>query len=132
MPTRQFPFAVHATKGNRKWFAGLAGLTRIEAEAVATTFRQIGCTTKIITVEKARQMETEPLKTITGYLSVRTNAAGKRVWAVLSHNSPLCADNESLPEVLAVAQQTFGRVVLSVWDGDVGEYTSEMLADPTY
>lgn len=72
------------------------------------------------------------LPTITGYLSVRTNAAGRRVWTALCHNQPLCADTENLKDVLILARQTFGRVTLSVWDGDQGEFTSEMVADPNY
>lgn len=74
----------------------------------------------------------ETLKTCTGYLSVRTNSQGKRVWTVLCRNQPLCADTESLRDVLAVAQGTFGRRTLAVWDGDKGEFTSEMVADPNY
>jgi len=72
----------------------------------------------------------ETLKTSTGYLSVRTNAAGKRVWTVLCHNQPQCADTESLKDALAVARQVFGRCTLSVWDGDKGEFDSEMVTDP--
>jgi hypothetical protein len=71
------------------------------------------------------------LKTTTGYLSVSTGADGVRRWRVLCHNQPLCADNPSLREVLAVAMQTFGKAVLSVWDGDKGEFVSEMVADPS-
>jgi hypothetical protein len=72
------------------------------------------------------------LKTCTGYLSVRTNAHGKRVWTVLCRNQPLCADTENLRDVLTIARQTFGRSTLAVWDGDKGEFTSEMVADPNY
>lgn len=70
------------------------------------------------------------LKTCTGYLSVRTNSQGRRVWTAILRNSPLCADNESLRDVLEVARSHFGRVTLAVWDGDKGEFTSEMMADP--
>ncbi len=74
----------------------------------------------------------ETLKTCTGYLYVSTGSDGKRRWRVLSHNQPLCADTESLRDVLAVARETFGRATLAVWDGDSGAFTSEMVADPTY
>lgn len=70
------------------------------------------------------------LKTCTGYLSVRTNSHGQRVWTAICRNMPLCADNESLRDVLEVARQHFGRVTLAVWDGDKAEFTSEMVADP--
>jgi hypothetical protein len=66
------------------------------------------------------------LKTITGFLSVRTNANGIRVWTVLCRNTPLCADDACLANVLAVARQHFGAVTLSVWDGDRAEFTEEM------
>ena len=66
------------------------------------------------------------IATINGYLSVRTNAQGKRAWTFLCHNQPLCWETEDLRAVLTVARQTFGRCVLSVWDGDQGEFTSEM------
>lgn len=70
------------------------------------------------------------LKSITGYLSVRTNSQGVRVWTVICRNMPLCADTD-LNTALSVAKDMFGPVTLCVWDGDKGEFTSEMLADPS-
>lgn len=65
------------------------------------------------------------LKTCTAYISVRTNQHGKRVWTVLSHNQPLCADTD-YASMLSVARQHWGDVMLSVWDGDKGEFTHDV------
>ena len=70
------------------------------------------------------------LPTSKGFLSVRTNSHGKIVWAAFCRNQPLCAYTENLRDVLAVAKQNFGPVTLSLWNGDIGEYTSELVADP--
>jgi hypothetical protein len=62
----------------------------------------------------------------TTYLSVRTNTQGKRVWTVMHRELPLAANNESLADILAVARHHFGKTVLPVWDGDSGQFVSEM------
>jgi len=66
--------------------------------------------------------------TCTGFLSVRTrNYDQQRVWTLISHNQPHCADNPSLEDVLEVARKVFGNnATLACWDGDVGEFTSEI------
>ena len=65
----------------------------------------------------------------TSYLSVRTNQQHQRVWTVIHRSLPLCADNTNLQEVLSLAQLQVGKLSLQVWDGDVGQFTSEMVAD---
>lgn len=69
------------------------------------------------------------LKSCTAFLSVRTDARGQRVWACCVHNQPICADTVSLRDVLARAREVLGRVTLAVWDGDKGEFDSEMTLD---
>lgn len=71
------------------------------------------------------------LKTSTAFLSVHSDSKGNRVWAVFSHNAPLCTWT-TLPRALEVAQRYLGgNITLSVWDGDLGEHVSEMDVDPS-
>jgi len=67
-----------------------------------------------------------------GFFSVAADPNGKRAWTVFYGSISLAANNESLKDILYVAQENFGTVTLPVWDGDEGEYTSELLADPNY
>lgn len=63
-------------------------------------------------------------------IEVRTNEQGKRVWRLIVRNEPASTETDSLLQVLTDAKRILGRVVLSVWDADKAEFTSELVADP--
>jgi len=80
---------------------------------------------------QATKRQAKLLETTTGYLSVRSAADDRRLWQVVRNNMPMSVQSD-LRTALGIARRTFGRVTLSVWDMDVGVFTSEMIADPNY
>lgn len=63
----------------------------------------------------------------TTYLSVSTNADGKRVWCAIHKASPLCPSQEDRFNAEQLCRETLrqtghGDETPMVWDGDVGEF----------
>ena len=66
------------------------------------------------------------LRTTSGYLSVRTNSHGERVWSAVRRNDRLCPDTENLAHVLDIARQHFGEgTIIEIWDADKAAFTHQ-------